>query len=296
MIAAGWRRAIGGLLAAIGTVAILGSLFEANARDWWAARVARLDLQSRIDRIVPWPEVPPVPCPWSRHTDARGRKPLVLLVLGQSNAGNHGGEAEALGARPQPSVTVSDGSKCWRVADPLPGGTGSHQSIWGRLEEALQAQGAPREVVLMLLAVDSSSMAEWTQAGGALNLRLQGLLQAARGLPVDFVVWQQGESDARARTDAAAYASGWQTLLDLINGAGVNAPVMAALSTRCRNANGEAVRQILSASAAAGGRVLLGPDTDSLSGSLRERDCHFTLQGLDAAARMWAQALVVRLK
>ena len=80
------------------------------------------------------------------------RRPLVLLALGQSNAGNHGSAAP----NPrEPISVVTDQGRCYRSTDPLPGATGASVSIWGRLPGALAAAGVDRQVVLAVLAVDA---------------------------------------------------------------------------------------------------------------------------------------------
>lgn len=281
------------LVAAVGLVAALRGP-SALAR--WQHTAALDSLQLRMDVITPMPAAAGRHCPW-HHAGPRGAtRPLLLLVLGQSNAGNHGGQTQPVGVHRAASVTVSDGKNCFRVADPLPGGTGRAQSIWSRLEPALRVLGVQREVVVVLLAVDSTTIDDWTRSDSPLSRRLDAVLQAAAALPVDFVLWQQGESDARAGTSTRDYADAWLGLVRRMRGAGVKAPVLAALSTHCRSGAGQAVRLALREGAAQGHRVSLGPDTDLLTGALREDDCHFTAAGLDAAASLWAQALAKQLR
>ena len=269
---------------------LIAALAIQPVHDWWKNRAAMQDLQRRLDGIVKLPVAAGQPCAWQRLDQAVAR-PLVLLVLGQSNAGNHGAEAEHAAPPRPPSVTFTDGIHCWRAADPIPGGTGVGQSIWSRLESALRAEGVEREVVVTLLAVDSTSISDWTKAGSPLLQRFHTLLPKVAAIPVDLVLWQQGESDARAGTEPAAYAAGWQGLVRHIRQAGIGAPVVAALSTRCRNPSGDSVRQAIRHVASVEPDVHVGPDTDVLAGPYREHDCHFTAAGLEQAAALWARAL-----
>lgn len=278
---------------AAGLALLALAAFAAQAgKAWWHEQAAERDLLRRVNTKVPIPKLGAVICPWLRP--AGEPRPLVLLVLGQSNAGNHGGEQVPLPLARPPSVTITDGNACWRVSDPLPGGTGRHQSIWSRLEHALAARGSQREVVLVLLAVESTSIDDWTRIGSPLSSQVDQTLRRLQGRTFDFVLWQQGESDARQGTSASEYVARWRVLEARLRAAGVNAPVLAAMSTRCRNDSGVAVRQAIRNVAALQSGVHLGPDTDALEGLLREDDCHFSPMGLDAAAALWAESITSR--
>ena len=291
----------GGPLLAAGVLLMLQVLLDlglaaAVVPPWWRAAEADRSLGERLAGVVRSAAGNVRPCPWL--ATGAGARPLVLLVLGQSNAANHGGEEGPPAAGGTPSVTVFDGQVCRRVSDPLPGGTGAHHAIWMQLEAALAHAGEPREVVVHLLAVDSTSIDDWTREGSPLRALLDQHLQAvgAGRMPVDFVLWQHGESDARLGTTAARYGAGFESLRGRLRQAGVGAPIVAALSTRCGSPGaGAQVRRAVEDLVAAHNDVLLGPDTDTLPGPLRNQDCHFTAAGLQAAAGLWALALAPRL-
>jgi lysophospholipase L1-like esterase len=222
-------------------------------------------------------------------------RPLVLLALGQSNAGNHGSAASAA----QPPVLVQAGAGCARVQDPLPGGTGQGGSVWRHLPALLQA-GDGRAVLLSVLGVDGSSIRQWTDTEGPIAQRLEVQLAQLRamGLQPDAVLWQQGEADARDATSARAYRDQLVRLDALLHGLGVDAPVFLALSTVCRSPPYAPVREAIAqatastASTAAPGRLRPGPDTDRLVAAGDRRDgCHFSATGAQAAARAWAEVL-----
>ena len=263
--------------------AVLGLTMVAAPAVWKSLR-AETDLAARVAAIQAPAAVPVVPC-WREGDQA----PLVLLVLGQSNAGNHGAVPTGSGQLAQVFV----GSGCQMIGAPLPGGTGRRGSIWSGLPAQLRRLGLERPVVIALLAVDATSMEEWAAGSGPLAARLDQTvkrLHAARLRP-DWVLWQQGEADARAGTTDVAYAKGLRQLRSRLRAAGVTAPLLAARSTHCRGADGTGVRAAIGHVAAADGDVLLGPDTDSLTGPYRHGDCHFSQLGLEAAAAMWAQAI-----
>ena len=223
------------------------------------------------------------------------RRPFVILALGQSNAGNHG----AMEGRSAQPVTMITQGQCIATHDPLPGGTGGGGSIWSRLVARLsnlpQDGGlGGRPIVLAILAVDSSSMEEWTRDNGALRNRLVADLELMKRaqLPPDLILWQQGEADAMKGRSTAQYAAGLDVLAQLLTRSGISAPVVLARSTRCRSAPSQAIRVAIDAKVAQGGRWLAGPDTDTLSApAFRHDGCHFSAIGLDAAAELWAKAI-----
>jgi hypothetical protein len=260
---------------------------------WRRARSERaaLDsLQARIAAIQPAPpDARSEPC-----AEWRAQQPLVLLVLGQSNAANHG---EA-GMPPPPPLRVVHEGRCLWASDPLPGGTGEGGSIWARLPPRLAAQlpepMRARPVVLALLAVDATPLRDWVRADSPLRARLLQTATALRasGLAPDLVLWQQGEADARDNTLPLQAATALNDFADLLADTGIGAPWMLAQSTLCRSPPHAALRETVQRQTAAGRRFVPGPDTDQLSGATMRRDgCHFSAAGLNAAADLWAAAL-----
>jgi hypothetical protein len=269
---------------AAGTL-LLAAIIAAAA--WWHLDKPNRTLLSKLQaRANPSP-APSVDC-----LKAPGQQ-VVLLVLGQSNAGNHGAETEPQARGEGPWVNVFDGSTCRRSADPLPGGTGRHRSIWTRLEPLLRQRGVQAELLVAMLAVDSSTIDDWTRDSSPLKAELQQLLHglSRASLKPDAVLWQHGESDARHGTSTQAYEHGFARLLGALRSAGVQAPVLIARSTRCRNAAPEAIRSAQGHLVGRHDGVLAGPDTDTLSGIFRVNDCHWSRIGLDAAAEAWAATL-----
>ena len=245
------------------------------------------DLTARIRGVVPQRDGP------LRRCDVRKPGTVVLLVLGQSNAGNHGGRAKNGPSAANPTVTVFNGSGCASLQDPLPGATGQGQSIWSHLEPAFAQRGRARDVVLAVVAVEGTSMEEWTADASPLKAHLQNRLAAFKqaGLVPDLVLWQQGEADARAGTQAAAYVSRFEALRAQLRDSGVRAPIVMAQSTMCNNGGSADVRQAIAQLSARHADLRVGPDTDTLRGPMRDDGCHFSEAGLQAAARLWAVAI-----
>lgn len=257
---------------------------------------AETALKNRLELLAPMGRATQVSC-----TQVAARRPLVLLALGQSNAGNHGergssSTASLGGGVPKPITMIWDG-KCIQAQDPLPGATGQGGSIWPRLVALLQRDLRDRPIVVAVLALDASTIEEWTRATSPLRSRLASQLASMKqlGMPPDAVLWQQGEADARGGTTAGQYADRLDLLADVLAQGGITAPVYLAKSTVCRSPPSEPIRGAIDARVALKGRWMSGPDTDALdNASLRHDGCHFSASGLDAAAKLWAAALTCK--
>lgn len=260
-------------------------------RSGWQSRQSLL---ARMAGIQPLRETQLLDC-----AHLRVSRPLVLLALGQSNAGNHGALPSAAASPTHAGgVWVAHEGQCARVDDPLPGGTGRGSSIWQRLPSLLTSGGLRRPVLIAVLAVDASTISDWTRWSSPLRQRLaettSGLV--AQGLSPHLVLWQQGESDAKLSTSTDQYVSGMQSLARLMTESGSNAPILLAQSTVCRSAASAAIRRAVQELAQPGSRFVLGPDTDTLaSDTFRSDGCHFSAQGLDAAALLWQAAVEMAL-
>lgn len=225
---------------------------------------------------------------------------LTLLVVGQSNAANHG-----LGPR-TPTVPVfnlywGDG-QCYRARDPLLGATGEGASVWTRVAQRLIDQKWADAVVIVPAAVGGSSIRQWDR-GGNLHPLLQRAIAATQqaGLPIHYVLYHQGESDATFRAGDKVIKVGMTTseyqqhLVSLIlslRQAGVLAPVYVAMASRCSiNPPDLAVLagQLSTVNPALG--IFLGPNTDDLTGGDRYDGCHFSDQGLNHFADRWLELL-----
>ncbi|OWQ93052.1 hypothetical protein CDN99_00665 [Roseateles aquatilis] len=221
----------------------------------------------------------------------RGEQPVVVLVMGQSNAANHADPANAAAPPIAPMPVLHEGG-CGLSGAPLPGGTGTGGSLWPAVNQALHGRWQGHPIVWAVIAVEGSSIGEWT-ADGPLRKHWQTQVDRIKGTrwPVAAVLWQQGEADARDRTAMADYRDALAALRAGVAARGVDAPWWLARSTYCPPTDGgqvrEAVRELL---VIPGSGFVEGPDTDKLSIPLRN-GCHFTAAGAAQAATLWAQAL-----
>ena len=238
-------------------------------------------LAERMSKIVPLGNQPEVAC-----AEVLATQPLVLLALGQSNAGNHG----TASVHTSEAITMVAEGKCIKATDPLPGGTGTGGSIWQRLPALMSMQKNARPIVLSVLAVDASTIGEWTRSDSPLKERLESQVDSMRhlGFSPDLILWQQGEADARSGTSAEDYAKGLGRLATLLNDLGLKVPIVLARSSICRTAPSAAIRSAVDSVVSGDSRFRLGPDTDTLSSSAFRDGCHLTAEGLDLAAKMWA--------
>ncbi len=218
------------------------------------------------------------------------QKPLVILALGQSNAANHG----ARGIDTDVPVAMIAEGKCVMAVDPLPGGTGLGGSIWYRLPRHFAKLEPRRPVVMAVLAVDATSINEWTSEKSILRERLTQQLKSmqAVGMAPKFVLWQQGEADAIVGTSQAEYSAGLDKLASILDQEKVKAPIVLAFSTVCRSEPNPGIRAAIEEKVARNPRFQLGPDTDyDIHEGLRNKKCHFSSEGLDRAAQLWASTL-----
>jgi len=269
-------------------------------RDAWL----RLELAQRVQ-----------PAPTNARCSPEGAtgEPLRLLILGQSNAGNHGPRYSGTDAGPPLQMQMGD--QCILAHDPLPGASGEGGSIWSRLParltEAQGGSGSQRSPQIALLAVQSTTLDDWSRPSSPLNQALQQKLRSLRAATwvPDLVLWQQGEADALTGTSADDYIRGWTRLLGQLQAAGVQAPVLLARSTHCQRdaAHGDTtkrltaqagvIREAIQALTQQQPQLRLGPDTDALVEPTQRRDgCHFSGQGLDAAARLRSEAIAATLQ
>jgi hypothetical protein len=227
----------------------------------------------------------------------------VLLLLGESNAANHG-ETRYTPQRPVFSLDFRR-MQCFRAADPLAGASGAGGSIWSRLGDMLIENGVFRRVLFVPLAFGDSSIRDWVPEGPmhrrtALALsRLRKELDVSV-LPFSAVLWQQGEAEANhTQMSAQAYRMHFHDLVADLRANGVFAPVFAASATFCKAGphsfqNRTAVRKALLELPDPTGGIFAGPDTDAIGPEGRFDGCHFSENGLRRCAELWLGTLGAR--
>lgn len=284
-----------GVLALVLAAAALTAALVAAAWQWQIGRqLAQRDelLRARLEQRVGAGPAHGAGCapaePTATPTTQPASPAITILVLGQSNAGNHGQlDADA----PMLELLSADGH-CLRTRAPLPGGTGDGGAIWPYLNQDLKRGHRPgRPLRWSLLAIDASSIEDWTREHSPLRRQLIAQLAELRasGHAPDLVLWQQGEADAQRGSSRQDYLEGLLRLSELLADAQIQAPLLLAKSTLCRSAPNEALREAIDEAIRGWpARFRAGANTDALTGTVLRRDgCHFSQQGLQQAARLW---------
>src|SRR5262245_17844246 len=157
----------------------------------------------------------------------------VILILGQSNAGNHGGQKtkSEYGSR---ILNFFDG-RCYIAASPLLGSSGTWGEYWTETANLLLRSHRFETVVLIPAAVSNSAVARWATMSSDINQMLRQTLNglATARLTVTHVVWHQGEADAARGTREEEYRSQFLAFADLLRALNVKAPVYVSVATKC---------------------------------------------------------------
>jgi hypothetical protein len=274
-----WRTAALGLGA--------GLLFFYSAYTTGAAGVVRRTFGlPRRDQIVQWW------IHWGSSVAAPvGKRPLVFLITGQSNAGNYG---RGIRRRAERDIYNAYGRRLWLARDPLLGSDGLGVSPWIPFAENLLQRETGQSIVLAMAVRGGMGVREWNQ-GALMRTDLFARIADLRalGLTPDYVLWQQGESDALSfQTNPGDYADIVRSLVDSLRQVGVSAPVLIARATR--NAQGGISAPIRNAQMSLvdpSRGILRGPDADHLGPEFRYDGTHFSEAGITALSRIWADAV-----
>lgn len=229
----------------------------------------------------------------------------VFLVLGQSNAANHGERSYS----PKHAVYSFDflRFRCVRADDPLGGASGNGGSIWSRLGDLLVERGVYRSVLFVPLAFGGNFVTDLIPGGGRhgrTTLALSRLMKALDRLPLPFsaVLWQQGEAEANHTTmSAVAYQAHLHDIIADLRGRGVFAPIFVAAATYCEAGphpfhNAAQIRGAQLSAIARSAGLFPGPDIDTISGDGRYDRCHLSGVGLQRCAELWFDVLAPRRK
>lgn len=271
------------LACAVAAILVIGSA-ALSVRTWRTAKLAEAGLDRRMAAIVAAAAPDLAPCSEVAAPDA-----IVVLAMGQSNAANHG--APGATSHRVPMVTAEG---CVWASDPLPGGTGLEASVWSELPSAVTAHPGTPPLLLSLLAVESSSIGEWTHPHSPLNARLRSHLEGLRQRqrPPVLILWDQGAADARLGTAPEAYRQGLLSLAATIEARLGSVRMLLARSTVCRSAPATALREVVKHLAETDPRFGLGPDLDqALLPSHRLDGCHLSPTGRVQGAALWAAAI-----
>lgn len=243
----------------------------------------------------------------------------VFVVAGQSNSANHGEEKLS----PASDLVVAFSGTQWQPArDPQPGASGGGGSFLPPFGDALAARFQV-PVGLVAVGVGATSVREWLPRGsrfrqpptltgnvtqlpsgewestGALFANLTARLRQIGTNGFRAVLWHQGESDANqpdpARTlPGELYRNFLEQLIrDSRREVGWEIPwFVAQASYHTPDDPGSPDLRAAQAALWRDGLALEGPDTDALTGELRDgggKGVHFSGKGLRVHGAKWAE-------
>src|SRR5262245_8646941 len=226
-----------GVLAVAGVIYLIGGYTA--SRDLWPWPLMRLL------KLVVLSSDPPRPFTFDKIGRLTGKigseivncpqqneRTAVILIVGQSNAGNHGGQKtkSEYGSR----IVNLFGRHCYFAASPLLGSTGTWGEYWTEMANLLVRTRRFETIVLVPAAVSNTAVAHWARRGELnqmLGHTLEGVTTA--GLTVTHVLWHQGEADAAIGTGEKEYRLYFLAFIDSIRAFGVDAPVYVSVTTKC---------------------------------------------------------------
>lgn len=241
-----------------------------------------------FSRLTSYPGKVEVPCPV--QTD----KTKVLLLIGQSNAANNGGQ-RYVSAHGDKVINYYAG-RCFLAASPLLGTTGEAGEPWTLLGNKLVASGLADRVVLVASAIGGVPVRRWKEGGDA-NGVLQSVLDELKSrYLVTQILWHQGESDFAGRTAQGEYVQMFTSMVDSIRRKGVKAPIFVSVATKCgldpdwrpENPVSMAQRSLPDN----GRKIFPGVNTDAMLGPEdRYEECHLSATGQEKFAAAWVEEI-----
>lgn len=219
--------------------------------------------------------------------------PLVLLIAGQSNVAN---SVSILSQTQLPIYNFYRGI-LYQAKDPLLGATGKGGSIWLEVSRLLLEQTSATAIVLINVARDNSSIIDWQGNGQYQHLLNIAIEEAETAkLPVNLILWGQGERDAIDGMSQATYQQYLSLLIKQTKSYLPLSPVLVSKSSRCYGfAVSKNISQAQQAIITKYDHVLMGANTDIYGAQYRFDGCHFNELGRNAIAQDWAEKIQIAL-
>ncbi|MEN2991746.1 sialate O-acetylesterase [Tistrella sp. BH-R2-4] len=226
--------------------------------------------------------------PFARPATCPDGNAITILIAGQSNAANTVPDRRQAGRGAYSLM----GGHCHHLADPLPGASGWKGSMWPLFADGLTASTG-RPVVLIGAAVGGSRVADWSSPYGHAIAGLPARITTATaaGLPVDLVIWIQGEADANRDTPAERYTAGLTRVIDRIDGLTGGSPwIIVPTALRIDGRQNMAIRRAQNMVIDAAPRRHRGPDLDRINGPGDRHDgVHLARAAADRVAAALAE-------
>jgi hypothetical protein len=269
-------------------LAVLGmaAVFALNSTEWGQLKIADARREVRIALGLPKKWVNDF------NVDVAGHRavacpvdPIVIVTGGQSNASNAYKPVTDTAAVPNGFMFF--GGLCYELKTPVLGTSGKQDSLWPALGAAIAA-ATQRPVVFINGAAGGTQLGDWLDDRSGYLKRLTDNIAGARklGLEAQWVIWIQGETDAKTRIEPDLYVRQMRELIDRLESRGGIAPRWVLFrSTRCMNRpnNGPEIDRALTAfvDESATDPIIAGPMASDLDDSFRWDTCHFNNLGRD---------------
>jgi hypothetical protein len=232
--------------------------------------------------------LPPPPARVERPCGPVSDRTAIIIVHGQSNAGNFGSTRHT--AREAVDNFDPSTGKCFAAADPLLGTDGMGGNFATRLGDILIRAGRYDRVIIVPVALSSTSITVLNDEKAELLTSALAKVKAAALTPT-HILFQQGEQDARLTTSAEQYVSQLHQLVTRFRAAGFDAPFYLSRSTKCGEGEPENAAAVRAGQLSAINDALnirQGPDTDTIGNDGRADGCHMNEVGTLANAALWA--------
>ena len=239
-------------------------------------------------RLKSFADKAPIDCP------AQDARTAVLVVAGQSNAANSGGQRYV--SRHGAEITNFFDDHCYFAQSPLLGSTGEWGDHWTLLANDLLDRHVFDKVVIAPVAVSGSAISQW--ARGNLKELLRTTIEGVqKRYKVTAFIWYQGETDFMYGTPEQEYRIDLLAVLNSLRASDDRTPVYLAMASRCGNSSlgwspDNAVSRAQRSVVDPARNIFIGLDADAvLTGLDRYDDCHLSASGMEKAASYWADAL-----
>lgn len=229
----------------------------------------------------------------STAIDGDRKRTAVVIVLGQSNAANHGA-GKYVAKHWVDNFNIYDG-KCYHAEDPLLGASGDGGNFATRLGDKLIQDGLFDRVILAPIAMGGTTVEQWADQG-MFNRRIPVLIRRLHdaGLSADYILWHQGEGNpGMGDRGGRQYRKNLLEVVQTFRRYGLQVPFFVALATLCGgpHANAENIRSGQKSVVDPSAGIYQGPDTDVIGVEHRWDKCHFDELGLSLAAALWLEVL-----
>ncbi len=242
----------------------------------------------RAHRLIKYPNKQEVACP--KQTE----RTKVLLISGQSNSANHGGQRYA-SAHGDKVINFFEG-RCYIAKSPLLGATGLEGDSWTLLGNLMVQSGAADRVIIASTGVAGSAISQWEVGSPYHQLLLANVRTLNNHYRVTHMLWHQGETDYGKQTSQADYMKLFGGIADSLRQEGMTAPIYVSQASQCwMDANWRADNAVAQAQMALvnpAKNIRAGVNSDALMGELDRFDnCHFAGTGQEKFARAWLKLL-----